>query len=112
MDKHADRFTLATIAVAAVLAAFLTATTLPLATSIPNPILTWAITYTATALGVAKLNHLPPARTLYAATLMTLTALAIALTGLRQAIDALLRALDHATTIGLAHLTTTPRKAA
>lgn len=95
--KPLDRFTLAAITTVAVLAAFLTATWIPTHYT-PGPLLTWACVYTATTLTLARATRLPPARTLYAATLLTATALRILLTGLA-------RALDHATTAGTALLT-------
>lgn len=101
-----DRFTLAAIVVAAVLAASLAATTLPTASHLPGPILTWAIVYTATVAGLARTAHLPVARTLVAALLLVATALHLALTGLRAGIDAALHLLNTAHNRGLTLLAT------
>lgn len=112
MEKHTDRFTLAAIVTAAILAAFLAASTLPTHPNLPTPLLTWAITYVGGVMGGAKIVHQPPGRTLIAATLMTLNALALLLTGLRYALDGMLQLLAGANTAGLHLLTTTSRKAA
>lgn len=94
-----DRFTLTAITVVAVLAAFLAAQLLP--GGLVSPALTWAITYTATVLGVAHKVGLPPARTLWAATLLIGAALRLVLTGLRIAIDGALLMLAMLNSSGL-----------
>lgn len=106
-----DRFTLAAVTVCAVLAAFLAATWIPAAVT-PGPILTWVTVYTAATLGLARASRLPPARTLYAATLLTATTLRLVLIGLRHAIDGILTALAHLTTAGTTHLTTSQKATA
>lgn len=105
-----DRFTLAAITVAAVLAAFTTATWIPTQFT-PGPVLTWAVTYTGTVSGIAAIARMPVGRALVASTLLAAAGLALLLTGLRQAIDGLLLALDRARTAGIAHLTTTKEAA-
>ena len=105
-----DRFTPATITVAAVLAAFLTATWIPTQYT-PGPVLTWAVTYTGAVTGLAAACRMPVGRTLVASSLLVATAASLALVGLRQAIDSALTALDHARTAGIA-LLTTPEEAA
>lgn len=98
-----DRFTLAAVTTVAVLTALLAATWIPTHYT-PGPVLTFACTYTAAVLGLARLSHLPPARTLCAATLLTLTALRMLCTGLATA-------LDHAARAGAVLLATTEQKA-
>lgn len=101
-----DRFTLSAITTSAVLAACLAAALLPALTLTPGPLLTWAITYTASTLGLAKAVRLPPARALCAATMLLGTVLLLLLTALRNALDALLPVLAHAITSGTALLAT------
>lgn len=98
-----DRFALAAVTTASVLAAFVAATWIPTAVT-PGPLLTWACTYTGTTLALARASGLPPARTLYAATLLAAAALRVLLIGMRHAIDGLLTALTHLTTAGTASL--------
>lgn len=100
-----DRFSLAAITVAAVLAAFLTATWIP-GEFTPGPVLTWAVTYTGTTSGLAVAARLPVGRTLVASGLLVAAGLALVLTALRQAIDGLLTALERARTAGIEHLMT------
>lgn len=112
MNKQpADRYTLAAIVVAAVLAASLAATWIPTPYT-PGPLLTWATIYTAAITGLAKAVHLPPARTLFAATLLTAAALHLTLTGLRHALDQAITALAHLQTTGASKLATPTPKAA
>lgn len=99
----AARFTLAAIATSAVLAACLATAWLP-ATIGPGPLLTWAITYTAAVMGLAKAVHLPPARALAAATMLLAAAALAALTLLRNTLDALLPVLTRALASGTALL--------
>jgi hypothetical protein len=94
-----DRFTLAAITVVAVLAAFLAAQLLP--GDLVSPVLTWSITYTAAVLGIAHKVSLPPARTLWAATLLIGAVLRLVLTGLRVAIDGALLMLALLNSSGL-----------
>lgn len=86
-----DRFTLAAITVVAVLAATTAAVTLP-AWILPG-LLTWAIVYVGTVLGVARLAELPTGRVLVASALMLATTTALLLTAARAVIDAALHAL-------------------
>lgn len=92
---RADRFTLAAITTCAVLAASLATAWLPAAIG-PGPLLTWAVAYTATVLGLAKAVHLPPARALCAATMLLAAAFLATLTLLRNTLDALLPVLTRA----------------
>lgn len=94
-----DRFTLAAITVVAVLAASLAAQLLP--GGLVSPALTWAITYTAAVLGIAHKLGLPPARTLWAATLLLGAVARLILTGLRIAIDGALLMLAMLSGAGL-----------
>lgn len=105
-----DRFTLAAIAVAAVLAAFLTSTWIP-GNYTPGPLLTWAVTYTGTICGLAALTRMPVGRTLITSTLLVTQGLVLLLTGIRQAIDGLILALDRARSAGVALLATTTEAA-
>lgn len=97
-----DRFTLAAVTVAAVLAATSAAVTIP-GWILPG-FLTWAIVYTGTVLGVARLANLPAGRVLVASTLMLATALALLLTAVRAVLDQALTLLAQVTTSGLAAL--------
>ncbi|MFG3287286.1 hypothetical protein ACGF3G_00485 [Streptomyces sp. NPDC048179] len=113
MRSTDDRFTLAAITTAAVLAAFLFAHAVacipgPLA---PPVVLTWAVTYTAGVLGLARALDLPPARTLVAATLVVAATTRILLAGIGHAIEGALRVLDRLSDAGLTMLNT-PAKAA
>lgn len=110
-QQSADRYTLAAIVVAAVLAASLAATWIPTPYT-PGPLLTWASIYTGAVMGLAKAVHLPPARTLFAATLLSTAALYLALTGIRHAIDQALTVLALLHTVGTAKLATPTPKAA
>lgn len=110
-QQPTDRYTLAAIVVAAVLAASLAATWIPTPYT-PGPILTWASVYTATVMGLAKTVHLPPARTLFAATLLTAAALHLTLTVLRTALDQAITGLSLLRTAGTAKLATPYTKAA
>lgn len=100
-----DRFTLAAITAAAVLAAFLAATWIPVQFT-PGPVLTWAVTYTGATSGLAAASRLPVGRTLVASGLLVAAGVALVLMGLRQAIDGLLTALERARTAGIEHLMT------
>ena len=93
------RFTLTAITVVAVLAAFLAAQLLP--GDLVSPVLTWSITYTAAVLGIAHKAGLPPARTLWAATLLIGALIGLVLTGLRIAIDGALLMLAMLNSSGL-----------
>lgn len=99
-----DRFTLAAITAAAVLAAFLAATMIPATPATPNPLLTWAVVYLGSVLGLARAVHMPPARTLCAATLLVIEVLALVLAGLRYSIDGMLRGLAEIRQAGTATL--------
>jgi hypothetical protein len=110
-QQPTDRYTLAAIVVAAVLAASLAATWIP-ANLTPGPLLTWATVYTSAVMGLAKAVHLPPARTLFAAGLLTAAALHLTLTGLRNALDQALTGLAYLQNTGLAKLATPTPKAA
>ncbi|MET8694728.1 hypothetical protein ABZV65_19545 [Streptomyces bauhiniae] len=110
MTRPTDRFTLAAIVVAAVLAASLATTWTPAA--VASPPLTWATVYTAAVMGLAKATHLPPARTLFAATLLIAVALQVALTGVRHAIDQAITGLAYLQAAGTAKLATPYVKAA
>jgi hypothetical protein len=114
MRSTDDRFTLAAITTAAVLAAFLTAhavACLP-AQVAPPVVLTWATTYTAAVLGLARALRLPPARTLWVATLVVAAAARLVLVGIGHAVEGALRVLDRLSDAGLTMLNTTPAKAA
>jgi hypothetical protein len=106
-----DRYTLAAIVVAAILAASIATTWIP-APYTPGPILTWASLYTGTITALAKAVHLPPARTLFAATLLTAAALRITLSGLRHALDQAITGLALLQTAGTIKLATPTPKAA
>lgn len=110
-QQPTDRYTLAAIVVAAVLAASLATTYLPTPIN-PAPLLTWASIYTSAVMGLAKATHLPPARTLFAAALLTAAALHLALTGLRHALDQAITGLALLHTAGTTKLATPTPKAA
>ncbi|MFE9461695.1 hypothetical protein [Streptomyces californicus] len=110
-QQTSDRYTLAVIAAVAILAASLAVAWLPTTIS-PGPLLAWATTYTGIVLGLAKAVHLPPARTLFAITLITAEALRITLTGLRHALDHAILGLAHLHTVGTTKLAHTTPKAA
>ncbi|MYS18077.1 hypothetical protein [Streptomyces sp. SID4982] len=110
MTRPTDRFTLAAIVAAAVLAASLVTTWTP--STVASAPLTWATVYTAAVMSLAKLVHLPPARTLFAATLLTAVAIQIALTGLRHAIDQAITGLAYLQAAGTNKLATPHLKAA
>lgn len=97
-----DRFTLAAVTVAAVLAATVAAVALP-AWILPG-VLTWAVVYTSTVMGVAHLAGLPAGRVLVASTLMLATTAAILLTLLRDLLNGLLTAFAQLNARGLASL--------
>lgn len=103
MSTHADRYTLAAVTAGAVLAATTAATWIP-AWLTPGGLLTWAITYLAATLGLARLAHLPPARTLWASTLLLATALRVTLACCHQALGLLMEALDRLALTGTARL--------
>lgn len=110
-QQLADRYTLAAIVVAAVLAASLAATWIPTPLT-PGPLLTWATVYTSTVMGLAKAVRMPPARTLFAATLLAAAALHLTLTGLRHALDQAITGLAHLQNSGTTKLATPNPKAA
>lgn len=97
-----DRFTLAAITVVAVLAATTAAVTLP-AWILPG-LLTWAIVYVGTVLGVARLAELPAGRVLVASALMLATTAALLLTAARAVLDQALTLLAQVNARGLAAL--------
>jgi hypothetical protein len=98
-----DRFTLSAVTVCAVLAACVAATWIPGAYT-PGPVLTWACAYTAAVLGLARVVGLPPARTLYAATLLVVAAVRVVLVGVRHVVDGLLGVLARLAVAGTAGL--------
>ncbi|MFE5037057.1 hypothetical protein [Streptomyces sp. NPDC056683] len=108
MRSTDDRFTLAAITTAAVLAAFLFTHAVSFAPAgiAPPAVLTWAVTYTAGVLGLARALHLPPARTLVAATLVVAATARILLAGLGYAVEGALRVLDRLSDAGLGMLHT------
>ncbi|RPE39777.1 hypothetical protein EDD90_2795 [Streptomyces sp. Ag109_O5-1] len=106
MRSTDDRFTLAAITTAAVLAAFLTAHAVACipAEVAPPAVLAWATTYTAAVLGLARAVHLPPARTLVAATLLVAATARLVLVGIGHAVDGLLVVLAKISDVGLTML--------
>lgn len=98
MTKPADRFTLAALTTCAVLAACLAVVWIPVA--LAPGFLAWAAVYTGGTLGLARAVSLPPARTLWAATMLLVALLVVLLTTLKAVIDTVLPVLQRAIAAG------------
>src|SRR5687768_5954576 len=96
---NAKRPTLALLALAGVLAAVLGAAWFPASPAIAAP-----VAYIAAVLTLAHATHLPPGRTLIAATLLTLATVALLLRSLRYTLDLLLWFLVATNTTGITAL--------
>lgn len=112
MTSTTDRLILIAVTLVAVLAASLVAAIMPAASFLPPAPLVWAIVFTLAVLGAAAAVKLPPARTLVAAWMLLGTVLVLALTLLRQAVDALISVLNSANAAGLTVVSAPTRKAA
>lgn len=104
MTKPTDRFTLTAVTTCAVLAACLAVVWIPAA--VAPELLAWAAVYTGGTLGLARAASLPPARTLWAATMLLVALLVVLLTALKHLVDTVLPMLQRAVTAGAAVLAT------